>query len=322
MAIYRHSEGLPAAAQGAVVAVGNFDGVHLGHQAVVEAARGQAAHLGTAVNVLTFEPHPRQVFQPDLPPFRLTPLRIKARALEALGVDNMIVLHFDLAFSKLSAGSFVKDILCRDLAARHIVTGWDFRFGHKRQGDVALLEQLAATQGFATTAVAPVEAPGGEVYASSRIREHLQQAAPAKAAALLGRAWEIEGRVEHGRGRGRLLGFPTANIDLGDYLSPAHGIYAVRAGIDTGPGTAFADGVGYFGKEPVDPMRRPPFEVHFFDDPGDLYGGHLRVQLVEYLRPDKRFDGIEPLKAQIAEDCRRAREVLEVRSAAAAGAAD
>ena len=170
MAIYRHSEGLPPEARGAVVAVGNFDGVHLGHQAVIAAAREEADRLGTALNLLTFEPHPRQVFQPDLPPFRLTPLRIKARALEAAGVDNMIVLHFDLAFSKRSAEAFVGEVLLRDLGARHVVTGWDFRFGHKRGGDVALLETLGAERGFGTTAVAPVAAPGGEVFASSRIR--------------------------------------------------------------------------------------------------------------------------------------------------------
>ncbi len=321
MAIYRHSEGLPPEARGAVIAVGNFDGVHLGHQAVIAAARDRAHGLGAALNVLTFEPHPRQVFQPDLPPFRLTPLRIKARALEAVGVDNMIVLHFDLDFSKRSAEAFVDEVLLRDLGACHVVTGWDFRFGHKRGGDAALLEALGAERGFGTTAVAPVAASGGEVYASSRIRAYLKEAAPAKAAALLGRSWEIEGRVDRGRGRGRTLGFPTANIDLGDYLSPAHGIYAVRAGVDAGTETVFADGVGYFGEEPVEPGQRPPFEVHFFADPGDLYGRHLRVQLVDYVRADKRFDGLEPLKAQIAEDCRTARRILEGRDPAAASAA-
>jgi len=321
MAIYRHSEGLPPEARGAVTAVGNFDGVHLGHQAVIAAARDQADGLGVALNVLTFEPHPRLVFQPDLPPFRLTPLRIKARALEAVGVDNMIVLHFDLDFSKRSAEAFVDDVLLRDLGARHVVTGWDFRFGHKRGGGVALLEALGAERGFGTTAVAPVAATGGEVYASSRIRAYLKDAAPTKAAALLGRHWEIEGRVDRGRGRGRTLGFPTANIDLGDYLSPAHGIYAVRAGVDAGTETAFADGVGYFGEEPVEPGQRPPFEVHFFADPGDLYGRHLRVQLIDYVRADKRFDGLEPLKAQIAEDCRTARRILQGRDPAAASAA-
>ena len=321
MAIYRHSDGLPPEARGAVLAVGNFDGVHLGHQAVIAAARREADRLGAPLNVLTFEPHPRQVFQPDLPPFRLTPLRIKARALEAVGVDNMVVLHFDLDFSRIAAEAFVAEILLRDLGARHVVTGWDFRFGHKRGGDVALLEQLGAEQGFGTTAVSPVAAPGGEVYASSRIRAYLKDAAPAQAAALLGRPWEIEGRVERGRGRGRTLGFPTANIDLGDYLSPAQGIYALRAGIDAGAETEFREGVGYFGEEPVIEGQRPPFEVHFFADPGDLYGRHLRVQLIDYVRPDKRFDGLEPLKAQIAEDCREARRILQGRDPAAASAA-
>ena len=320
MAIYRHSDGLPPEARGAVVAVGNFDGVHLGHQAVIAAARETAAELGAPLNVLTFEPHPRQVFQPDLPPFRLTPLRIKARALEAVGVDNMVVLHFDAAFSKITAEAFVADILLRDLGARHVVTGWDFRFGHKRGGDVALLEALGAAQGFGTTAVSPVAAGDGEVYASSRIRNYLKSAAPAKAAALLGRNWEIEGRVERGRGRGRTLGFPTANLDLGDYLSPAHGIYAVLAGVDAGADTVFSEGVGYYGEEPVTEGQRPPFEVHFFEDPGDLYGRHLRVQIVEYLRADKRFDGLEPLKAQIAEDCREARRILQGRRPAASAA--
>ncbi|MDX1710188.1 MAG: bifunctional riboflavin kinase/FAD synthetase [Rhodovibrionaceae bacterium] len=314
MAIFRHTDDLPEDARHAVVAVGNFDGVHRGHQSVIAEAAAEARRLHAPLGVLTFEPHPRQVFQPDLPPFRLTPLRIKARVLESLGVDHLYVLHFDWDLAAKTAEAFVRDILVRDLSARHVVTGWNFRFGNKRRGDAQLLRELAQEGGYGVTTVEPVAGEGGEVFSSSRVREALVEGQPEEAARLLGRAWEIEGRVEHGDKRGRTIGFPTANVALGEYLVPALGVYAVRAGIDEGQQTDWANGVANLGRRPTVDGTRVQLEVHIFDRKPELYGAHLRVQLLHYLRGEKKFDGLDALRAQIARDCEEARSRLEGRA--------
>jgi riboflavin kinase / FMN adenylyltransferase len=314
MAIFRHTRELPAAVRGAVVVIGNFDGVHRGHQLLLADARCQANSMGAHLAVLTFEPHPRSVFLPDQPPFRLTSLRAKAHALQEAGVDDLFVLHFDRAFSLKTAEAFVLDILVTDLAARHVVVGWDFCFGHKRAGNAALLKSMGAQHGFGVTAVDPVMTGEGEVYSSSIIRAHLREGRPAKAAELLGRPWEIEGRVEHGDRRGRTIGFPTANIGLGDYLRPAIGVYAVQAGrdpgVEHGDETRWLGGVANFGRRPTVAGEDLRLEVHLFDFDEDLYGETLRVRLIDFIRPEKRFDGLDALRAQIALDSGRAREIL------------
>ncbi|MGF1630565.1 MAG: bifunctional riboflavin kinase/FAD synthetase [Kiloniellaceae bacterium] len=314
MAIFRHTGDLPAAARGAVVVIGNFDGVHRGHQLLLADARRQADLLSAHLAVLTFEPHPRSVFLPDQPPFRLTSLRAKAHALQEAGVDDLFVLHFDRSFSLKPAEAFVLEILVGDLAARHVVVGWDFCFGHKRAGNAALLKSMVAQHGFGVTAVDPVMTGEGEVYSSSIIRAQLRDGRPVKAAELLGRPWEIEGRVEHGDRRGHTIGFPTANLGLGDYLRPALGVYAVRAGrdpgVEHGGETHWLPGVANFGRRPTvagDDLR---LEVHLFDFDGDLYGETLRVRLIDFIRPEKKFDGLDALRAQIALDCGQSREVL------------
>jgi riboflavin kinase / FMN adenylyltransferase len=314
MGIFRHTGDLPAAARGAVVVIGNFDGVHRGHQLLLADARRQADALAGSLAVLTFEPHPRSVFQPDQPPFRLTSLRAKAHALQEAGVDNLFVLHFDRAFSLKSAEAFVQDILVTDLGARHVVVGWDFCFGHKRAGNVALLKSMGAQHGFGVTGVDPVMTGEGEVYSSSIIRNHLREGRPAKAAELLGRPWEIEGRVERGDQRGRTIGFPTANLGLGDYLRPALGVYAVLAGrdpgVEHGGETRWLPGVANLGRRPTVAGEDLRLEVHLFDFAGDLYGETLRVRLIDFLRPEKKFDGLDALRAQIALDCGRAQDIL------------
>lgn len=314
MAVFRHTHDLPAAARGAVVVIGNFDGVHRGHQLLLADARRQAGLLGAPLAVLTFEPHPRSVFLPDQPPFRLTSLRAKAHALQEAGVDDLFVLHFDRAFSLKTAEGFVHEILVGDLAARHVVVGWDFCFGHKRAGNAALLKSMGAQHGFGVTSVDPVMTGDGEVYSSSIIRHHLREGRPAKAAELLGRPWEIEGRVERGDQRGRTLGFSTANLSLGDYLRPAVGVYAVRAARDPGVEhhreTRWLPGVANFGRRPTVAGEALRLEVHLFDFAADLYGETLRVRFVDFLRPEKKFDGLAALQAQIALDCGRAREIL------------
>jgi riboflavin kinase/FMN adenylyltransferase len=314
MAVFRHTSDLPAATQGAVVVIGNFDGVHRGHQILLADARQLADRLGAPMAVLTFEPHPRSVFLPDQPPFRLTSLRAKAHVLQEAGVDHLFVLHFDRAFSLKPAEAFIEEILVRDLAVRHVVVGWDFCFGHKRSGNVALLQSMGAKQGFGVTAVDPVMTGEGEVYSSSIIRDHLRAGRPTRATELLGRPWEIEGRVEQGEQRGRTIGFPTANLGLGDHLCPALGVYAVLAGSDPGvehgEETTWLPAVANLGRRPTVGGEDVRLEVHFLDFSGDLYGQTLRVRLIDFIRPEKKFDGLDALKAQIALDCGQARQIL------------
>jgi riboflavin kinase/FMN adenylyltransferase len=310
MHIFRHYTGLPPEARGSVVALGNFDGIHLGHQAVIGAAGATARRLGAPLGMLTFEPHPRSVFRPGEPPFRLTPFRVKCRLLEGLGLELLFTLHFDMGFAAKTADEFIREVLVDGLAVRHVAVGYDFVFGHKRQGTAALLAERGRELGFGVTVIAPAQGPAGEVYSSTRIREHLMRGEPRLAAALLGHPWEIEGRVEPGDRRGRTIGFPTANVALGDYLRPAAGVYAVRAGIERAGGTEWRPGVANLGTRPTVGGTDLRLEAHLFDFDGDLYGRHLRVALVEHLRPERKFAGLDELKAQIAEDARRAREIL------------
>ncbi|HXY99246.1 MAG TPA: bifunctional riboflavin kinase/FAD synthetase [Stellaceae bacterium] len=310
MRIFRHSKVAPGD-RGAVVALGNFDGVHLGHQRVIGEARAIARRLGAPLAVLTFEPHPRSVFRPQDPPFRLTPFRVKSRRIEALGVDLLFTLHFDLDFARRSAEDFVDGVLVRELGARHVVVGYDFVFGHQRRGNPALLAGCGAALGFDVDIVAPMQAATGAAYSSTQIREHLRFGRPREAAELLGRFWEIDGRVERGDRRGRTIGFPTANLFLQDYLRPAAGVYAVRAGLAEGCGTRWLDAVANFGNRPTFGGTDLRLEAHLFDFSGDLYGRHLRVALIDYLRPERKFPGIDALKAQIAADAAEARALLQ-----------
>lgn len=310
MHIFRHYEELPGEARGAVIAVGNFDGVHLGHQAVIGEAGRIARASGFPWAVLTFEPHPRSVFGAEAAPFRLTPFRTKARHIKALGVDILVALHFDLEFAKRTAASFVDDILVKALGARHVVSGYDFVFGCGRKGNCELLLHMGGIAGFDFTCVRPVEDEAKEAYSSTRVRRYLTDGNPRAAAKVLGRPFEIEGRVEKGAHRGHAVGFPTANLPLGEYLCPMKGVYAIRAGIDIDGETVWHDGVANLGERPTFGGEGVVLEPHIFDFHDDLYGRHLRVELIEYLRPEKKFDGIEALRAQIAKDCDRARKIL------------
>jgi riboflavin kinase/FMN adenylyltransferase len=305
MRLYRHAK-VAGADRGAVLAIGNFDGLHLGHQTVLAEARARARAAGARFAVLTFEPHPRSVFQPGTAPFRLTPFRDKARLMAALGVELLIAHRFDMEFAKKSAEEFVRELLVEGLGVRHVVVGYDFVFGNKRRGTVALLRDLGAAHGFSVNVVDPVANPSGAVYASTLIREHLVAGRPREAAALLGRSWEISGHVRMGDRLGRTIGFPTANLGLADSLRPAPGVYAVRVAI----GQEWHDGAANLGWRPTVGGKDLRLEAHLLDFSGDLYGKRLRVAFVERLRPEQRFDGLDALKAQIAADCARARDVL------------
>ena len=313
MRLIRHCNELTPEHRGSVVALGNFDGVHLGHQRVIRTARriAETAHLPHAV--MSFEPHPRAFFNPALPPFRLTPLRVKARLIEALGIDVLLMQHFDAAFATLSAEAFVDEVLVQCFGVRHVVVGYDYVFGKGRQGTGEFLQRAGTSQHFGVTVVPPALDDTGEAYSSTRVRDFLVAGRPDQAARLLGHYWEIEGRVERGDGRGRTLGFPTANIVLAEYQRPAAGVYAVRAGIDAGGATHWHDGVANFGSRPTIGGEGERLEVHLFGLNEDLYGRHLRVALVEHLRPERKFAGLEALKAQIAIDADQARRLLSAR---------
>ncbi|MGP1396495.1 MAG: bifunctional riboflavin kinase/FAD synthetase [Inquilinaceae bacterium] len=313
MKVFHGHRNLPAAARGAVVAIGNFDGVHRGHQRVIADAATLARTLDAPLCVMVFEPHPREVFRPDDPPFRLTPMPVRTRILAALGVDLHIVLPFDRAFSQKTAEAFVREVLVNGLAARHVLVGRDFHYGHKRRGDATTLEAAGRALGFGVTVVVPVEDETGEVYSSSRVRTLLGAGDPQGAARVLGRPWEIEGEVQKGDQRGRDLGYPTANIDLGPYHRPAFGIYAVRAATAAGE-PRWIDGVANIGIRPMFRTDRPLVEAHLFDFSGDLYGQALRVQLVDYVREERRFDDIGALIDQMDADSAHARRALARRT--------
>lgn len=317
MQIIRNFEDIPKSAREGAVVLGNFDGVHRGHQAVIGCGADLARQVGGPLVVLTFEPHPRSFFRPHDAPFRLTPFHNKAHHIEVLGVDAIIALTFDEALSRLDGVEFIQRVIVTGLAAKYIIVGQDFRFGYQRSGDTAVLEALGDQSGYAVMKVDPVASADAEIYSSSHIREQLQTGKPAHAAAMLGRPFEIEGRVEHGDKRGRTLGFPTANIDIADYIRPARGVYAIRAGLKEDGKLRWIDGVANFGNRPTIGGDSLLLEVHLFDFSDDLYGKTLRIALIEYLRPERKFDGLDALKIQIDEDSANARRVLTVRSAGA-----
>ncbi|GAO40378.1 riboflavin biosynthesis protein RibF [Sphingomonas changbaiensis NBRC 104936] len=297
---------VPASLRGGVVALGNFDGFHLGHQAVAGRAIARARAEGRPALVATFDPHPVRFFQPDAPPFRLTTLDQRQRLFAAAGADAMVVFHFDAALAGLSAEAFVAERLVGLIGAAGVVTGEDFTFGKGRSGDAAVLAELAARDGLFAEAVAPV-ALDGEPVSSSRIREALQAGDCATAERLLTRPFAIEGVVQHGAKLGRTIGYPTANIDLDRYLRPRYGVYAVRGRLPDG---RVMDGAANLGIRPSFDPPKELLEPYFFGDPGDLYGQTIEVELHRWLRPEEKFDSLDALKAQIERDCAEAQRLL------------
>ena len=294
--------------RGAIAAVGNFDGVHLGHKAVIGQAQHAARLAGAPSAVLTFEPHPRMLFQPDAPAFRLTSADARAEAIAALGTNILFELGFDMEFSHVPAEDFITGILHRGLGLRHVVIGHDFFFGHRRRGTPEMLQEYGIRLGFGVSVIDPVTEQDGAVYSSSRIRQCLKEGDPRGAAALLGRPWDVTATVIHGDQRGRTIGFPTANLQLEDILHPAHGVYAVRARDEESD--VWWSGVANFGRRPTVNDRGPLLEVNLFDVSPDLYGRKLRVQFIDFIRPEMKFSGLDELKAQIARDADAARQTL------------
>ncbi|WP_294287185.1 bifunctional riboflavin kinase/FAD synthetase [uncultured Sphingomonas sp.] len=297
---------VPSELRGGIVALGNFDGFHLGHQVVAGAAIARARAEGRPALIATFDPHPVRYFKPDAAPFRLTTLDQRERLFAEAGADAMLVFAFDARLAGLDARAFVTERLLGHVGAAGVVTGEDFTFGRGKSGNVAVLRALGAEFGFSVDTVGPV-VDDGAVVSSSRIREALQAGRPREAAALLTRPFAVQGAVQGGAKLGRTIGYPTANIDMGKYLRPAYGIYAVRGRLADGRVLMGAANLG------IRPMFEPPVELleaYFFDFAEDLYGQMIEVELIEYLRPEARFDGLEALQAQMAADCARAREIL------------
>ncbi|HVC61728.1 MAG TPA: bifunctional riboflavin kinase/FAD synthetase [Acetobacteraceae bacterium] len=305
MRIFHHWRDLPPDARGATVALGNFDGVHLGHVQLLRAAH--AARPKAPLAVLTFEPHPREMFRPDDPPFRLTLSAERADLLAPQGVSLVYEMPFGHAFSLMPAEAFVAEVLHQGIGARHVVCGPDFAFGHRRGGDTVFLTARAAALGIGVTLVPLVSDAQGPL-SSSRIRRELQDGYPERATAELGRPWAIRGEVAHGDKRGRTIGFPTANIALGRHLEPARGVYAVTVRLPDG---TIRDGVANIGRRPtVNAGTESRLEVNIFDFEGDLYGAELAVALHAYIREERKFPGLDALKAQIAADATEARRLL------------
>ena len=306
MRIHRDTSYLEDADQGASVAIGNFDGVHLGHQAILKiASEATQAPLG----VLTFEPHPREYFVPDTPPFRLMNAQAKAHRLELLGVQHLYELAFNDKLARLSARAFCQDIIVDRLGLKHVTVGAVFCFGQGRKGTAADLQAFGAEMGFGVTIAKLVEAAGHHV-SSTRIREALSDGRPQDAAAMLGHLHRIEGEVVRGHQRGRELGYPTANMMITGLHPPKFGVYAVRINVLSGDHTGTYDGVASLGIRPMFEGDVPNLETFLFDFSGDLYGTQLSVALVSYLRPEAKFDGLDALIEQMDKDSAEAKRIL------------
>ena len=312
ISLYRSLSDLPETTRGAVLAIGNFDGVHLGHQQVIADARALAAARNAPLGVMLFDPHPQQFFAPDAPPFRLTRLVTRAALLADLGVDFTLALPFDATMAACEAEDFISDILLAQLGVSAVCVGYDFCFGKGRRGNFAMLQDIGGEMGFETFATEAVLQPDStSPFSSSAIRNFLRDGDPEQAAQLMGHAFAIEAEVQKGDQRGRTIGFATANMPLHDYVLPKFGVYAVSAEVLDG---AFAGqtlkGVANLGMRPTVGTDKPRLESHFFDFEGDLYGANLRVSLLHFIRPEQKFDGLDALKAQISMDSDQAREML------------
>lgn len=297
---------MPDALRGAVAALGNFDGFHLGHQAVAGEAIAQARAAGKPAIIATFDPHPVRFFAPEAPWFRLTTLDQRQRLFEAAGADAMLVFDFDATLAATTAEDFIVELLVKRLGLTGVVTGEDFTFGKGRGGNINVLRELGADHGLHATAMGPVM-DGEGVISSSRVRDALRAGDCTTATRLLTRPFAVEGVVQHGDKNGRLLGFPTANIDMAHYLRPRYGIYAVKGRLPDG---RVVDGAANLGIRPSFDPPKELLEPHFFDFAEDLYGQTIEVEFHAFIRPEAKFDSMDDLMAQMHADCDQARAIL------------
>lgn len=297
--------GIPAEARGTVLAIGNFDGLHLGHRAVIDEASRIAARLQAPLATMTFEPHPREFFQPQGEPFRLTLLPMKMRMARDWGIAHLFSLRFDRDLSLMTGAEFVQKVLVEGLRVRHVVVGGDFAFGHRRSGTVKTLRDCRDFQ----VSIADPVCEGERRISSTLIREHLRLGEFAAAARLLGRKWEMEAEVVHGEKRGRSLGYPTANQQVSRYVRIPYGIYAVKVAIEGEEQVRM--GAASFGLRPMFRLEEPLLETYIFDFERDIYGKMMRVEPVRLLRGEMSFTGLEALQEQMKQDCLAARAVLK-----------
>jgi riboflavin kinase/FMN adenylyltransferase len=298
---------VPSSLKGGAIAIGNFDGMHRGHQTVIGAAVDAAAARGEPALALTFEPHPRDIFRPENPVFRLTPPKIKTRLAEALGLDGFVTVDFNADFARLDPETFVKTVLVDELAIRHVAVGWNFHFGAGRHGTTARLAELGAKYGFTVEILPPFETEDGFTVSSSAVRDRLAEGNLAEATGLMGWHWYFDGVVIDGDKRGRTIGFPTANIRLPDQVRLAHGVYAVYADID---GVRHI-GAANWGRRPMFDNGKAVFETYVLDYTGDLYRKTITVTPIAYLRPELRFNGVNALIAQMHQDVAETRALLQ-----------
>ena len=299
--------------RGASAAIGNFDGVHRGHQAVIDIARAAAAKRGAPLGVMTFEPHPRQYFAPGGPAFRLMNAEARAHRLDWLGVEVLYELSFNDTLSALTPEEVARKVIAEGLRLAHVVVGEDFHFGRGRAGKAADLVDFGAALGFDVTVVPLMHDTGPdtvEEISSTAIRQALTEGRPKDAARMLGHWHRIDGKVIRGDQRGRLLGYPTANMSIEGLHPPRFGVYVVKVDVLTGPHAGEYGGAASVGVRPTFGVHHPNLESYIFDFSGDIYGEHLSVALVDYLRPEEKFDSVEALIAQMDADCARARAVL------------
>jgi len=302
---------VPGALKGACVAIGNFDGLHLGHQALMATAINVAKNSGSPCGLLTFEPHPKSVFQPEQPLFRLTPPRLKAALTQSFGADFCAAIPFDRALAAMEAENFVEHYLVGALGISHVVSGYDFHFGRGRRGSPALLQAQGQSHGFGVTIVDQVTREDGtSPYSSSSIRANLHSGNIEQANAQLGYRWTVIGEVVKGDQRGRTIGFPTVNIMLDPGMEPCHGIYAVRVRDLSADMSRVLAGAAYFGWRPTFDTNRVFLEVYLLDFDGDLYGHELAVEFVTMVRPDRKFADLQALVTQMNKDCDDIRKVL------------
>ena len=309
MRIIRDYSYVEQADRGASAAIGNFDGVHLGHRSVIDMARAAGEQIGAPLGVMTFEPHPRQYFAPDAPPFRLMGREARAHRLEKLGVDKLYELNFNAAMSSLTPRDFAQRVIADGLGLRHIVIGADFCFGKGRAGTAQHLVDFGAEMVFGVT-IAKLLAGHGGAVSSTAIRNALTDGKPRDAAAMLGHWHRIEGRVITGDQRGRELGYPTANMSIDGLHPPKFGVYAVLVDVLEGPHKGSYPGAASMGVRPMFGVNTPNLETFLFDFKGDLYGVPLSVGLVDFLRPEEKFDSLDALITQMDADCARARTIL------------
>lgn len=309
MKIIRHVDSIPDECKGTVIVLGNFDGFHKGHQKVIGKAGKIAHEMGTTLTVLSMEPHPRMFFNPSQKEFRLNSFRTKTHLLESFGVDQFIVLPFDKELATMEAEDFVLDLLIGQLGALHIVVGYDYCFGAGRRGGVNVLSWMANQEQFGLTVVKKVM-EDDHIYSSSNIRDTLEQGDVRKVADRLGHWWHVEGHVRRGDQRGRTINFPTANLLLDGYLEPKYGVYAVRVIIEDGEHKGIWNAIANVGRRPTFDKKDVLLESYIFDFNHDIYEQLIKVEFVDFIREEMKFDGLESLKNQIEKDCEVAREML------------